>query len=115
MAGLLGSSAEENPARLPLRRRAVGACRRGLQSRDAAASTQEEEGRTREEGARTREARRARGSRDAEWSSRELVLPNPLEADFRRLFASLPMPSSIPNLLEMLLGDHARGWSIYNA
>ena len=67
------------------------------------------------QGARTREARRARGSRDAEWSSRELVLPNPLEADFRRMFASLPMLSSIPNLLGMLLGDHARGWSIYNA
>ena len=37
--------------------------------------------------------------RDCEASS----LPNPLEADFRRCSLLLPMLSSIPNLLEMLL------------
>ena len=60
----------------------------------------EEEGRAREDCARTREAGRARGSRDAEWSSIGInaegaprfsewdceasSLPNPLETDFRR-------------------------------
>ena len=69
------------------------------------------------EGGRGRMAR-ARGSRDAEWSSIGInaegaprfsewdceasSLPNPLEADFRRCSLLLPMLSSIPNLLEML-------------
>ena len=61
---------------------------------------EERRGRAREDGARTREAGRARGSRDAEWSSIGInaegaprfsewdcearSLPNPLETDFRR-------------------------------